>query len=554
MDRSTYRVALCQINPTVGDLKGNTKKIIDNIARCRELGAGIVAFPELAVTGYPPEDLLLKPSFIKDNISCIKEIASHCDGMTAIVGFVNKLDGELFNSAAVIQNKKIVSVYDKICLPNYGVFDEKRYFSKGSKIAAYRSGGLTFGISICEDLWDDKSPAKILSKAGVDLMIAINASPFYTDKWKERIKIAKALKTSVAYVNLVGGQDELVFDGHSFVTDKTGKVVARGKQFDEDIVIFDMEGSGRTLKNIKPVVLKPEKTGKKADPGIHLSEPVSSTEEVYKALCLGLTDYVRKNGFKKVILGLSGGIDSALVAAIAADALGPDNVKALFMPSQYTSGQSRDDAFALARNLGIECKEISIVELFSSYLKTLEPHFAGTSPDISEENLQARIRGNLLMAFSNKFGHLVLATGNKSEVSTGYATLYGDMAGGLSVIKDVPKMLVYELSRFRNTISDVIPRSIIDRAPTAELKPDQKDRDTLPPYEVLDKLIHLYVEMDKSAEDIIKTGLDKELVHKMVRMIDKSEYKRRQGAPGIKITPKSFGKDRRVPITNKYPS
>ena len=530
------RVALCQINPIVGDIKGNSKIILSGIANAKASGADVVVFPELALTGYPPEDLLLKKDFVDANISALKKIASECDGITAIVGYVNNKSGKLYNSAAVIQNKKLISSYDKICLPNYGVFDEKRYFTPGKNICKFKIKEASIGVVICEDIWRNDGPAHKLSKSGTDLIIAINASPFFAGKWKERENIAKTFtkngKTSFAYLNLVGGQDELVFDGGSFVISNKGNTIVRGKQFEEDILTFDMPAS-------KPITPCPS--------------PLTLESEIYAALCLGLKDYVRKNGFKKVILGLSGGIDSALVATIAADALGKENVKTLFMPSQYTSDQSKDDAFALAKNLGIDCTELAISNIFPLMLGELHPFFRSQKPNIAEENLQARIRGNLLMAFSNKFGYLVLATGNKSEVSTGYATLYGDMCGGLSVIKDVPKTLVYKLSNYRNTILKVIPKSIIDRALTAELKPNQKDQDTLPPYEVLDKIIEAYVENDMSKEDIITAIHESpDLIDKTIRMIDKNEYKRRQSAPGIKITPKAFGRDRRMPITNGY--
>jgi len=530
------RIALCQINPTVGDLKGNTSKIIDNINKCRELGADIAVFPELAVTGYPPEDLLLKKDFIEANLSCLKEIAKHCSKIFVIVGFVNKKGGKLYNSAAVIKDRKISAVYNKVCLPNYGVFDEKRYFSAGSKIHKFKHGKFSVGLCICEDIWCEKGPAFKLAKEKVDLLIVINASPYSVEKWKDREKQAKLLvknkRTAVAYLNLAGGQDELVFDGHSFVMGPRGKVLARGKQFEEDIIIFEL--------NRPPA------------PCTLTTYPYPRLAEIFAALCLGLKDYVRKNGFTKVILGLSGGIDSALVAAIAVDALGKENVKAVFMPSRYSSEQSLADAMLLSQNLGIECMEIGIQKIFEGYLEELGHYFRELPENIAEENLQARIRGNLLMAFSNKFGYLVLATGNKSEVSTGYATLYGDMAGGLSVIKDVPKTLVYELARYRNSESSVIPQTIIERAPTAELRPNQKDQDTLPPYDVLDRIIDGYVEKDKSAGEIAKNGISKGTVERTVRLIDRNEYKRRQSAPGIKITPKAFGKDRRLPVTNRY--
>lgn len=530
--RRTTRIGLCQINPVVGDLKGNTRKILEFISSAKKAGCAVAVFPELSVTGYPPEDLLLKSDFISGNLEALDNIRLFCSDITAIVGFVNRKGGRLFNSAAVIGDKKISYVYDKICLPNYGVFDEKRYFDKGKGMRKVKIGGTASSLAICEDLWDRKGASTLVKTGSLDLLISLNASPYYAGKWKEREKavayLAKTKNTAIIYVNLVGGQDELVFDGHSFIVDKNGKLVARAKQFEEDLLVADVPCAGP------------------------MNRPAGKIEEIYKALCLGLKDYVAKNGFSRAVLGLSGGIDSALVAAIAADSLGKDNVLAVFMPSRYTSKMSLDDSGKLAANLGIKMVNIGIDNIFSSFLKALKPHFKGTSDNIAEENLQARIRGTLLMAFSNKFGHLVLATGNKSEVSTGYSTLYGDMAGGLSLIKDVPKTMVYELACYRNTVSAVIPKSIINRAPTAELRPRQKDQDTLPPYHILDRIISAYVEEDLGAEKIAKRGIKASIVKNTVRMIDKSEYKRRQAAPGIKITPKSYGRDRRMPVTNKY--
>lgn len=557
----SVKLGLCQINPTVGDLRGNAKKISRFIDMSKKAGCDIAVFPELAITGYPPEDLLLKPDFIAGNLRSLKKIASSCTGITAIIGFVNKKDVALYNSAAVIQNRKIICIYDKICLPNYGVFDEKRYFSRGDVLPALKLGKAVFSVGICEDFWDEKGIKMLVPAGAADFIIAINASPYYAGKWKEREKmvgrLAKEKRAAIAYVNLVGGQDELVFDGRSFVVGGGGKLLARARQFDEDLLIVDLactENKKRGLANKYTKLHFLRRDTKNGGPAAipKISRPAKSSEEVYKALCLGLRDYAKKNGFSKAALGLSGGIDSALVATIAADSLGRENVLAVFMPSQYTSSRSGKDSRKLAMNLGIRLIEVGIREIFQSFLKTLRPHFRGSSPNIAEENLQARIRGSLLMAFSNKFGHLLLATGNKSEVSTGYATLYGDMAGGLSLIKDVPKTLVWELARYRNSVSPVIPGSIIERAPTAELKPGQKDQDTLPPYEVLDRIISAYVENDLGLEKIAKRGVSAGTAKRTVRMIDRSEYKRRQAAPGIKITPKAFGKDRRMPITNKF--
>ncbi len=551
------RIGLCQIDPTVGDLRNNAKKIRTYIASAKKAGCDIAVFPELAVTGYPPEDLLLKPDFINANLKALKETASSCDDIIAIVGFVNKSGGKTYNSAAIMLNRKIVRIYDKMCLPNYGVFDEKRYFAKGSSMPSFKINGRVFSVGICEDFWDEKGITSAIAAGSRDFLIALNASPYYAGKWKERERMASALAkkkgAAVTYVNLVGGQDELVFDGHSFVTDKNGRVQGRARQFEEDLLIFDLEpGNKRTGQNKDTTNLYLLNPSRKKPLKKIFRRPLERSEEIYGALCLGLKDYTKKNGFSRAVLGLSGGIDSALVAAIAADSLGPENVLAVFMPSPYTSSRSRRDARSLSKNLGIKLVEIDIRKIFGSFLTALKPYFSGLQRNIAEENLQARIRGVLLMAFSNKFGHLLLATGNKSEVSTGYATLYGDMAGGLSVIKDVPKTLVYELSRYRNKISAAIPLSIISRAPTAELKPGQKDQDTLPPYGVLDNIISAYVEKDLDGNKIAKKGLGRNIVSRTINMIDKSEYKRRQAAPGIKITPKAFGRDRRMPITNGF--
>lgn len=564
----SLRISLCQINPTVGDLQGNSVKILECINKSKKIGTDIIVFPELTITGYPPEDLLLKPKFIKDNLTVLKEISSKCSDICAVIGFVNKNNKDIYNSAAIINNKKIVGIYDKIYLPNYGVFDEKRYFTAGGKKIIFKSGNFTFGIQICEDIWQEKGPAYELARLGADLIIVLNASPYYVEKWKKRESIARKIinnnKSHIAYVNMIGGQDELIFDGHSFVMNNNGYVIKRGRAFEEDIISFDIKHKVQSTKykevinsNVKEPrykIISIPCFSQKDKPAIKKTHivPLKKNTEVYKALCLGLKDYVNKNGFKSVVFGLSGGIDSALCAAIAADSLGSENVTAIFMPSQYTADQSRQDSFALSKNIGIKCLEIQIEQIYNSYLKELEVYFKDSPANITEENLQARIRSNIIMSFSNKFGHLVIATGNKSETSVGYSTLYGDMAGGLSIIKDVPKTLVYELAEYRNTISPVIPESIIKREPTAELKPNQKDQDTLPPYDILDKIIKEYVENGASLEETIKHGINKKIVQKTIRMIDRNEYKRRQSAPGFKITPLAFGKDRRLPITNKY--
>jgi NAD+ synthase (glutamine-hydrolysing) len=553
------RVAIAQVNSTVGDLQGNAAKISQYIEKAKDYGTDIICFPELALCGYPPEDLLLKPKFISDNVNVLKKLAKTIDGnLVAVVGFADGRFKATYNAAAVICNRQIKGVYRKIFLPNYGVFDEKRYFDSGDKSLVFGLSDFIFGVNICEDIWHPNGPTKSQAAAGAKLILNINASPYYASKSKERQAVitnqAKANGVFVVYANLVGGQDELVFDGQSMIVDNQGKVLARAKAFAEDLLIQDLDipasrarASKKIIKIASTLPVLKKNLAIQEQPKI--LEPVA---EIYQALVLGLKDYVFKNGFQKVIIGLSGGIDSSLVAALAVDALGNENVTGVFMPSRYSSSHSQEDALALAKNLGIKFITISIEQIFRFYLLVLEPHFAGLGRDTAEENLQARIRGNILMAFSNKFGWLVLTTGNKSEMSTGYATLYGDMAGGLAVIKDVPKTLVYKLSRHRNSACQIIPERVFTKAPTAELKPDQKDQDTLPPYEILDDILKAYVEEDKDLAKIISLGFDQETVYKSTGMVDKNEYKRRQSPPGIKITPKAFGRDRRMPITNKY--
>ncbi|OGW38210.1 MAG: NAD+ synthase [Nitrospirae bacterium RBG_13_39_12] len=574
----TLRVALAQINPTVGDLDGNVRKIISYIKKSKKFGAKIVAFPELAITGYPPEDLLLKSQFIKDNLTALKKIQENTFDILTVVGFVDRKDN-IYNAAAIIYNKKIIDIYHKIYLPNYGVFDEHRYFQAGTRCPVYNFGDTCIGINICEDIWYPEGPARSQTLAGAELILNINASPYSIGKGNLRENMLSARASDnmviVAYLNTVGGQDELIFDGHSIIIDQNGKVIARGKQFEEDLIVVDLDFEGVTVKrlhaprrrhemiklektDIENINIPLRKTSGKKPTKLRLSSISCSVleplQEIYMALVLGTYDYVNKNGFKGVVIGFSGGVDSSLVASIAADALGKDNVNGLFMPSPFTSKESRADVYALADNIGIKVIEVPINSIYHRYLDSLKKDFRGLSPDIAEENLQARIRGNILMAFSNKFGLLVLTTGNKSEMSVGYATLYGDMAGGFAVIKDVPKTMVYELCNWRNKKEGrtLIPESIILKEPTAELKPDQKDTDTLPPYPVLDLILKAYIEDDKSFDEILSLGYEAELVRKVIKMIDKSEYKRRQAPPGIKITQRSFGKDRRFPITNKY--
>lgn len=564
MENKILRIAIAQINTTVGDLSGNTKKVIDFIEQAKAKNCDIVTFPELTITGYPPEDLLLKPSFVADNISFLKDIIKETNDIVAIVGFVDKVKHEIFNAAALIYKNKIYGVYRKMFLPNYGVFDEKRYFSAGETYFLANIDGINFGINICEDIWEDE-PAIKMSRLGVRLILNINASPYHMGKFDLRKKVllrqAKENNAFIAYNNLVGGQDELVFDGRSMFIDKRG-IICEAKAFEEDLIIIDLDASlfkGRSInknsKDTKLVKLPKKVLAKDSKLTCHrLKKNMPVLDEVYAALILGLRDYVRKNNFKKVVVGLSGGIDSALTIAIATAALGKENVMAVFMPSQFSSVESQQYSRQLAENLGIALQEISIQNVFENFKGVLKEAFKNLAEDITEENLQARIRGTILMALSNKFGWLVVTTGNKSEMSTGFATLYGDMAGGFALLKDVPKTYVFELANYCNLQQDreVISKNIIEREPTAELKANQKDSDSLPDYDILDKIIKLYVEENCSFEEIIKQGIKEETVKRVIDLIDKAEYKRRQSPPGIKITPRAFGKDRRMPITNRY--
>ncbi len=574
----TLRLALAQINSTVGDIEGNTKRIIQLINEATDRGAEIVAFPELAVTGYPPEDLLLKPQFIEDNLQALKEIKNSVKDTIVIVGAVDK-DSDIYNAAFVMNNGRIVGVYHKMFLPNYSVFDEMRYFQKGNSPGIYKAADLLFGVNICEDIWYPDGPTRVQALCGAELIININASPYHIGKpaFRERMLSTRASDNLVivAYLNTVGGQDELVFDGHSMVFNEKGEMVYRGKQFEEELIVLDLDLDAVFMSrlhdprrrqevfylrevNCQMTIVHergPSEVVKKIQQHTP-AEPLSEEEEIYSALVLGTRDYVRKNGFSRVLIGLSGGIDSSLVASIAVDALGKEMVQGVFMPSEFTSKESREDAYQLVENLGIEIFEIPIKDIFHQYLSSLSEIFKGTEPGVAEENIQARIRGNLLMALSNKFGWLVLTTGNKSEMSVGYATLYGDMAGGFAVIKDVPKTVVYRLAEWRNKKAGfpLIPERVLWKEPSAELKPDQKDTDTLPPYEVLDPILKAYVEEDRSFDEIVNLGCEVECSKKVIRMIDRSEYKRRQAPPGIKITPRAFGRDRRFPITNRYRS
>ena len=567
------RLALAQINSTVGDIEGNTEKIIKYIKEAKQHDVDIIAFPELAVTGYPPEDLLLKPSFIDKNIRYIEKIAQESRNIISIVGFVDKVE-DIYNASAVLLDGKIVAKYHKNYLPNYGVFDEVRYFQRGNEITILNIEGYKIGMSICEDIWYPENPINIQAIEGAELVININASPYYAGKVKVREEMlrvrARDNLISIAYVNLVGGQDELVFDGNSFVVGPNGDIIAKGKAFEEDLLICDLDLDAIFRKQLKDNRLRNLRASYKREERVievfldykikdklelipqRVELDLKEAEEIYKALVLGLKDYIHKNNFEKVVIGLSGGIDSSLTATIAVDALGSENVKGVLMPSQYTSKESIEDAKQLAQNLGIEIFILPITDIFNNYLNELKPVFEGLEPDVTEENLQARIRGNLLMALSNKFRWIVLATGNKSEMSVGYATLYGDMVGGFAVLKDVYKTKVYELAQYRNSISPVIPERVLHKPPSAELKPGQTDEEELLPYVILDEIIYMYVEEDISAEDIAKKGFDRESVERVIKMIDRNEYKRRQAPVGIRITPRGFGKDRRMPITNKY--
>ncbi|MBO0860252.1 MAG: NAD+ synthase [Chloracidobacterium sp.] len=577
---TTIRIALAQINPTVGDFAGNKAKIISSIERAREIGADIVAVPELSLPGYPPEDLLLKPQFIRANLQGLDRIIAASSDIISIVGFVDKTT-DIHNAAAVICDGELKAVYHKNFLPNYSVFDEYRYFDAGQRTQIFSYGDALIGVNICEDIWYPGGPTQAQALAGAQLIINISASPYHAGKGRDRERMlatrAEDNAVALAYVNLVGGQDELVFDGQSLIINENGRIVARGKLFEEDLIVADLNAD-RVFKerlhdprrrqervDVASAGLRVERIELRRSPfenvkpraEIRNMRPLAlpgSAEEIYQALVIGARDYVRKNGFQSVIIGLSGGIDSALTACIAVDALGAEHVTCVFMPTRYSSSESARDAGRLAENLGVAYHIIQIEETFRQYLEMLKPVFAETPMGVAEENIQARIRGNILMALSNKFGALVFSTGNKSETSVGYTTLYGDMAGGFAVIKDVPKTLVYELSEYvnRRATVPVIPEYIIKRAPSAELRDDQTDQDTLPPYEVLDAILELYVEQDLSLNSIIAEGYDEKTVRWVIRQVDNSEYKRRQAAPGIKITPRAFGRDRRMPITNKF--
>ncbi len=560
------RIALAQINSTVGDLAGNQEKIADYIQQARDHKADIVAFPELAISGYPPEDLLYKGHFVKDNLRVLKSLIKETDGLTAIVGFVAADQNKnLYNAAAVIHRGRLIDVVYKQDLPNYGVFDEKRYFKPSKAFHLYSLGQNFFSVNICEDIWKDDGLAVLQAKAGSQLLINISSSPYHHGKVKLREGMlrrrAKQTKAFIAYANLIGGQDELVFDGGSLILNPKGEILFRARQFSEDLLLADLEiPPSRKIKAapkskviaLKNAEIREDKTAIKR----HFYPPLEAPAEIYQALVLGTRDYVLKNGFQKVVVGLSGGIDSSLVAVVACDAIGKDNVVGVSLPSQYSSQETRSDAKSLADNLGIQFISVPIEGIFNTYLFALRQEFAGRGFDVTEENLQARIRGNILMALSNKFGWLVLTTGNKSEIAVGYCTLYGDMSGGFAVIKDVPKTKVYELARYRNQKGSkpLIPESVLNRPPTAELRENQKDEDSLPPYETLDPILKSYIENHSSFKKMLKKyrGKEEGVLKKVISLVDKSEYKRRQAPPGVKITSRAFGKDWRLPITNKY--
>jgi NAD+ synthase (glutamine-hydrolysing) len=583
------RLALAQINAVVGDVAGNARRVLDEATRAYDMGADLVAFPEQTLAGYPAEDLLLVPSFLEANERALRDIAARAPDLVLVVGFPRRAGEGVYNSAAVVAGGRI-DTCDKQRLPNYGVFDEERYFEPGEAWKVFDVGSFAFGLTICEDMWVESQPLVWQAETGAHFLLNISASPYHMLKVKEREELladrARAAGTWLAYCNLVGGQDELIFDGASLVVSPRGECVAAGKQFAEDLLIVDVpvarprrcrtpeaseplrapaspmragsrKGSPAEAWTKVAVVTLPRRRLRQRRPPLPPTPKpafLPRAAEVWAALVLGVRDYVRKNRFGKVVLGLSGGIDSAVTAALAADALGPGNVTGVSMPSRYSSTGTRTDAERVAENLGINFLTLPIEPVYTAYLESLRGAFGGRQVDTTEENIQARVRGNLLMALSNKFGWMVLSTGNKSEVSVGYCTLYGDMTGGFDALKDVPKTLVYQLADYANERAgrEVILRSIIDRPPTAELRPDQTDQDTLPPYDVLDTILKEYLENDASAQEVVAKGFDPEVVRRTIRMVDTNEYKRRQGPPGVKITPRAFGKDRRMPITNRF--
>ena len=573
------RIASCQINTRVGALDHNVERILEALASATEAGCDVAVFPELAITGYPPEDLLLKPGFIAENREALARVAAATTTCVAVVGFVDA-GRDLWNAAAICAHGEVVGTYHKRELPNYAVFDEARYFARGSEPAQLWSvGGVRIGVSICEDAWNPAGPILDQADSGAELIVNLNASPYSAGKLLRRERLmgtrAADASTALVYVNQVGGQDELVFDGGSMVFDAHGQLIARSPQFEEDVLIVDLDVDpvyrkrlldprGRPTDLELPVAAARSRRSRRPTPGSRSSSPASPDppiagpldpdEEVYRALVVGTRDYLLKNGFRDVVIGLSGGIDSTLVAAIAVDAVGPEHVHGVSMPSRYSSDHSRSDAELLAENLGIDFRTIAIEPAHAAMLDMLAPSFDGRDPDLTEENVQSRIRGLTLMALSNKFGWIVLSTGNKSEVAVGYATLYGDTVGGYAVLKDLYKTRVYDLCRWRNTQGDkpVIPEGVITKPPSAELRPDQRDDQSLPAYDILDPILQGYIEDDRTVSELISHGHDAEVVRRVVRLVDNAEYKRRQSPPGARITEKAFGKDRRLPITNGY--
>jgi NAD+ synthase (glutamine-hydrolysing) len=560
----TLRVGLAQINTTVGDFEGNVRKALHYVRHARELGVDIVSFPELTVTGYPPEDLLLRAAFVRDNVEALHSMVEGCRGITAVVGFADLVGSDVFNAAAVIHDGRLVHVYHKQRLPNYGVFDEVRYFREGAEFPVYVVAGVPVGVNICEDIWYPGDPTETQAKAGARVIVNINGSPYHAGKRRFREEMlaerARAYSVYVCYTNQVGGQDELVFDGGSMVLSPSGELVARAAMFEEELLVVDVEVEGGRGKEeggegvqhfaLSDTPFLPNKLAIEE----HIAPELDHEAEVYGALVLGTRDYLYKTGFQKAVIALSGGIDSSLVAAIAVDALGAENVYGVSMPSRYSSEGSIKDAKELAENLGTEFRIIPIEPAHAAFEEMLTPAFEGTQPGVAEENLQSRTRANVILALSNKFGWIVLTTGNKSELATGYATLAGDMVGGFAVIKDVPKTFVYKLSHWRNAQSEepVIPASVLVKRPSAELRPGQLDQDTLPPYEVLDGILEQYVEHDRSVQEIVAMGYDYAIVARVAQMVDRNEYKRRQAPPGVKITPKAFGRDRRLPMASRY--
>ncbi len=578
------RIALAQINPTVGDLVGNAGLIVDWIGRAREEGADLVCFPELVITGYPPEDLVLKPAFVRDNLKQLDFLVQATKGISAVVGFVDE-DGDIFNAAAFIHDGELKAVYHKVFLPNYGVFDEQRYFTPGHRCPIFELAGVRVGVSVCEDCWYPSGPMAWQADHGAELMININGSPYHEGKRAPREAMVAGRAADygafIAWVNTVGGQDELVFDGNSVIFGPQGEVLAHASSFQEELLVCDVdlgsvpfhrpnenirheaEGAARLELEVTEVPVSP-RVLPKPKPALPaaVKAPLEGPAEVYAAVVLGTRDYVRKQGFIKTVVGLSGGVDSALTAAIAADALGPENVIGVRMPSRYTSAESLEDAGLVAEALGIQLLDFPIEPAHRAFEEILAGAFHGTQPGVAEENIQPRIRSTILHGLSNKFGYIVLTTGNKSELATGYGTLYGDMAGGFAVLKDITKTMVYQLCRYRNTVSragraqgalhQLIPERILTKPPSAELKPNQKDSDSLPPYEELDPILRGYVEQDLGPEELVAAGNRPETVARVIQLVDRSEYKRRQSPPGIKITPRAFGRDRRMPITNRY--